>query len=104
MDKNLSEYWADHGQCATETKKRWKCVAFQQDEVTGISGGPGSLLPQLAPSVRTCREEGVRQEILNNLYNHMCAHHHMHMIHFTCSFEAPEKAQQQVCSLMIPAF
>lgn len=77
---------------------------FQQDEVTGISGGPGSLLPRLAPSVRTCREEGVRQEILNNLYNHMCAHHHMHMIHFTCSFEAPEKAQQQVCSLMIPAF
>ena len=48
----------DRGQYATETKRRWKCVAFQQDEVMGISGGPGSKLPQLALGVRTWGGEG----------------------------------------------
>lgn len=38
----LTKHRLDCSQCAMETKRRWKCVAFQQDEVMGISGGAGS--------------------------------------------------------------
>lgn len=36
---HLTRHWVDHGQCAIETKRRWKRETFQQNEVIGIYSG-----------------------------------------------------------------